>query len=386
MTTLALDSLRTRLRALELKDLPLLTISLDLRRNAQGVSLAPTVLKDALRGAEELLPDLDAQTLKWFRETEDAVAAGMEAAIRDGAHGYYYVGAEHDDIHFELRAVRPFRNSLRVGDRPGIFELERRHFLEDRPVCVVLVDSHTMEVVRIRFGVEEASAELDEDPHYKRSPRGRTAQERKVGGSAEGAVGGSDSVGGGHSYSTIDRRIQEARRRFAQTAADELEEFMEPDDLMIVSGEVEARSHLLNMLREDVRERAREHPSMWVGQDRTELTEMAVELAIEHQYALADGEAVRWLSGEYGERAVSGIEGDRIASEQGRLGTLIIHDSAVDHFGDHMDARQHASPVDGKAVEDLLWQALEQSSPDVYFTGHDPVLEQHEGVIGVLRW
>src|SRR5690606_25357569 len=105
----------------------------------------------------------------------------------------------------------------------------------------------------------------------------------------------------------------------------------------------------------------------------------------EHQRALADGEAMRWLSGEYGERAVSGIEGVATASEQGRLGTLIFHEGAVDHYGDAVDARHYESPVDSAAVEELLWQAVEQSSPDCYFSGHDPILEQHEGVIGILR-
>jgi peptide subunit release factor 1 (eRF1) len=133
----------------------------------------------------------------------------------------------------------------------------------------------------------------------------------------------------------VERYVEAQRDLFAAEAAEHIQRFLDDDDLLVVAGPEEARAQLLNSIPEEDRETAIEFANLDPTQPERELLASLTDLVVEVQYQAAAGEVVLWFDGENGSLALGGIESNMQAAEQGRLDTLILHEDAVDHFGNY---------------------------------------------------
>lgn len=172
---------------------------------------------------------------------------------------------------------------------------------------------------------------------------------------------------------------------FGREAAGHIERLVDDETLLFVAGPVEARSEVLSELGNGIAERALEAPALTPGVSTRELVELALDLARDTQLAEADREAERCLNGEHLDRTTMGIDAVRGAIERGEVGTLIVHEDAVDHFGDALDARYHEAGSNAEAIEGLLRAALDLSA-ECRFSRLPALLAEHEGVVAVRRW
>ncbi len=388
LTTDRLDTLVSRL--LEAGDeIPMLSATVDLTVGGNGQPLALRVLDQAVRHAiEEVdLPEDFQQSV--HDETTAFEAAGYDASAR-GALGLIYYGSPEADLHVvELQA--PIRTSLHTGTKPWIFELALARYLA-RPVCLVQCDLHTMDVTRVQYGAAQAEARVDWPAHYLTNKGQRTGVTARGGapgssgsGGSSGPAGASGQSGPGHSYVQENRYVEEQRNLFANEAAEHLERFVRPGDLLVVEGVDEARQQLLARLPERLSMFAVQQPAAEPNEDERDRLERLREVVHRSQLDAGTAEAVRWFEGAHGDLAFGGPEAVTHASEQGRIGLVVLHPDAVSHFGFASDARLHESPVDSGAVEGALQAALRQAS-EVMFSDSPRLLEEQEGMVGVARF
>ena len=363
-----LDALLSRLLD-HASDRLTLTATLDLTPDGSG---QPPVLKMLTHAAREAAGSLDHSDIALV----DAEVAHLEAATVDaserGMLGLVWVsrpGDDEDAASTLLELATPIRSSLHVGQGPRVFELARASFFE-RPVTLVTADLHTMDVVRVRYGAETGSAEVDWPQHYLRKVGQRTGRD---------AFGG----GVGHSYVKQHRYVEEQRNLFANEAAEHLARFVQEGDLLVVEGVDEARSQLLARLPDALAAGAVQLPAAPHGEDERSRAERLHALARDAQLARAAERVERWASGAEA-NAIAGIEAIRTACEQGRVGSVLVHEGAADHLGSAEDARLHTSPVDADAVEGVLQAALRQGAVAA-FTGDDRVLNDG-GIVAVGRY
>ncbi len=375
-TTERLAALVSSLLEVESSEVPLLTATVDLRVGSAGQPPSQRLLVQAARQAGDAIGDVPLAVTRSFEADIDAFEDAMEQASGDGSLGLVYIGANAADILYVLETPYPLRNSVHVGSRPWLFELDRMRYLAGRSICLVTTDLSTMHITRVRYGAGEANESVEWSNHYLRKHRGRTA--------IEGA-GASMPGAGGHSMNRVERYVEQQRELFAAEAAEQIASFMDEDDLLVVAGPEEARARLLNSLPEEYSDTAIESANLDPTQPERELLTSLTDLVVEVQYQNAAGEAVIWFDGANQSRAIGGIEENLRAATQGRLGTLVLHEDAVDHYGNYEDARYQEAPGDPAAIEALLQAAMRQSA-DVMYTDEHRVLEEQQGAIGVARF
>lgn len=367
-----LDSLLSRLLDHPADGLTL-TATLDLTPDGSG---QPPVLKMLPHAVREAAAGLDSADMALVDvEAADLEAAALDASER-GMLGLVWIsrpGATAEAASTLLELATPIRSSLHVGPGPRVFELARAAFF-DRPVTLVTTDLHTMDVVRVRYGTETASAEVDWPQHYLRKVGQRTGRD---------AFGGGPGGGAGHSYARQDRYVEEHRNLFANEAAEHLARFVQEGDLLVVEGVDEARAQLLARLPDALAAGALQLPAPPHGEDERARAERLHVLARDAQLARAAERVERWASGAEA-NAIAGIEAIRTACEQGRVGSVVVHERAADHLGSAEDARLHTATVDADAVEGVLQAALRQGAIAA-FTEDDRILSEG-GVVAVGRY
>lgn len=371
-----IDELIDALIELESPEYPLVTATIDLRSGSGGQPVAPTLLKQGVREMEEELGQLRRDTRRSFDADREALEEAIEHASQDGALGLAYCGAAGAGILRLIETPYPLRNSLHVGQRPWLFELVRTRYLAGRSICLIETDLSTMDITRVRYGAGEDSDTVDWESHYLEKHRQRTRIE---------GWGGPMAGAGGHAVNQVERYVEAQRAIFASEAAEQAARFLDPGDLLVVAGPDEARAQILNRLPDEYREQAVESPALDPRQEERELHTVLMDLVVDTQFRHAEEAAARWFDGEHQDLALRGPDVIATAAEQGRLGTLILHEDAVDHFGTYDDARRHDPPVPPEPIEDLLHLALRQSA-DVLFTREPRVLEEQNGAIGIARF
>lgn len=360
-------------------DLPVVTAYLDL---SFGPESAPGPAETVVRRG--IMTDVDAReaTSREASRSLEADIEGVQAAVldarREGAMGLAYLGCAGAGVRHVLSTPLPFRNDIRVAARGWVFELERYSYLFERPITVVTSDTHTADMVRIRFGSREAESSVDHDPHFLTKRKGRTNVQGR-GGTAE------TGFGGGHSKNRLEQIVEEKRAMFAKEAAAEVARFVGPDDLFFIEGVEEARAQLLNALPAELAARARLLPGGPATRDDRALAQFALAHSPAAQRQETSAIVEQALSGGLGESWVSGFEATRRAFDEGRVAELIVHEESVGHWGTAEDARQYESPLNDDRIEELI-EAAEGTSAGLRF-GLDPVLlTAHEGVLATLRW
>ncbi|MDA0366128.1 MAG: hypothetical protein O3B31_15090 [Chloroflexi bacterium] len=377
MTTFA--TIRDQLPELTAGGQPLLTVSLDLDPGADGIPAAPRVLAQAWRHVEEQTP-VAHDTRRSIEEDQAAVESAIAGAIAGGARGYLYIGSAAAGIRFELETPQPFRNAATLLRVPWLFEVVRYDYLSRRSVSLVMTTIDEMHAFRVHYGDVVERTDIEHDASAVSSTHGRTNRQSGV----AAAPGG--GLAGGHGWGRIEKSVLAHRARFAADEAARLTDFIGDDDIVLIAGADQPRAELLQHLPASTVERATLLPHVAPTASEQELADQAMALAREAQLVAADREVEGWLTGDHRDRAVSGIGALRAASDEGRLGRLILHEQAVTHFGTADDARVHPGAVgDDEAVNDLLRSALTHGV-ECAITRSDAVLERYEGAVGVARW
>lgn len=371
-----IETLIDALVDVESPDVPLLTATVDLRPGGAGQPIATTWLKQGIRDAEEHLGQLRRETKRSFDADREALEEAIAHASEDGSLGLVYSGSAGADFLRLIETPYPVRNSLHVGSRPRLFELVRTRYLHGRSICLIETDMSSMNITRVQYGANQDTDSVDWSSHYLEKHRQRTRIE---------GWGGPSAGAGGHAINQVERYVEAQRALFAGEAAEQAARFIKDDDLIVIAGPEEARAAILNRLPEDHRGRAIESTALDPRQEERDLLAHLSDIAMEAQYEAADEAARRWFDGEHLDLALGGPEVIASAAEQGRLGTLVLHEDAVDHFGTSEDARRHESPVDADAIEELLRCALRQSA-DVLVTREPRVLEEQIGALGIARF
>jgi len=367
-----LDALVTRLLD-HPADRLTLTATLDLTPDGSGQPPVLKILGHASRAAAEGLEPSDVALVD--SEVADLEAAAVDASER-GVLGLVWVSqpGESNDAHSTLlELAAPIRSSLHVGHGPRVFELARAAFF-DRPVTQVTTDLHTMDVVRVRYGAETGTAEVDWPQHYLRKVGQRTGRD---------AFGGGPGGGVGHSYSNQQRYVEEQRNLFANEAAEHLARFVREGDLLVVEGVDEARAQLLARLPASLSAQAVQLVAPPHAEEERERFQRMSVLARDAQLAFAAERVEGWASGAEA-NAIAGLEAILTACEQGRVASVLVHEEAADHLGTADDARMQESTVDADLVERLLQAALAQGAVAV-FTDDQRVLAEG-GIVAVGRY
>lgn len=374
----AIDEFRDEL--LEVDNLqPLVTAYVDLSQSNDGTGPAgDLVARRALAVAEEAYGATLARDRKSLDEDREALRASVDESRAEGALGLLYVGCAAEGFRRELATPQPFRSDVRIGSRPWLFELERYRYLLQQRVTLALADLHTIDMVRIGYGEVEESEELDYDEHWVSKRGGRSDIQGR---------GGPREIGlmAGHSKNKVQEAVEAHRAMFARDAASHLARFAQGGDLVIIAGADEARSQLLMELPSELADRAILRPATHKAPDDRELVATAARVVVAHQHELANRAAEEWRSGARGELAVRGTREIERALNEGKLGELVIHEDVAAHWGDAIDARRHEPERDDAVYEEILRAAI-GTSVEIRFGTDERLVEQDEGVAGLLRW
>ncbi|PKN79756.1 MAG: hypothetical protein CVU47_10100 [Chloroflexi bacterium HGW-Chloroflexi-9] len=372
---ISIDGLISALRALETGTVPVLTATIDLGVGGDGRPVALRMLGQAVREAiDRGHPDPSHATRRSLDEDAAALEEAVERATAHGAAGLIYAGAAEDGVLFTLEAPVAPRNAVDIGERPALFEIVRTRYLSGRPAVLVSASLREVELSRVRYAVVEDTDAISPSSRLEKHQQ-RTKREGK--GSIDGA--------GGHAMNRVEQQVEAHRAIFAADAAQEIAQFAAPGEMIILAGVDEARSAILGRLSEPLRAAVVEAPALDPTQDERSRSTHLTGLVVTEQQRLGDLAAAAWFSGEHGERAMGGIKAGLAACEQGRLGTLILHEDAVDHFGTAVDARSYSPEHDPIEIEALLLAALAQAA-EVIITRDPRALEQHQGVLGIARY
>lgn len=391
----AIDNVVRRLTEAEHLGAPVLTVSLDLTPGPEGIPPARQILKQMWRTVEERFP-IAHDDLRSYQADQEIVESLWEPAIQAGARGLFYAGCSAAGFRVELETHYPLRHSAYLAERPWPFELARYRYLLQRPMTVALVDLSGIHAMRIYHGHIEEELDVEHyanaasGPHERHDTQGRGAGGGDVSGGAPGTnqsagAAAADTSGGWHSKTRIEKSILAHRRLFAKDEAEQLAQLVEQGDLLLIAGPDDARSDLMHALPEPLHSRVILAPAVDPTLDESKIADRAMEYAVERQYEDAEAVLARWRSGDLGEQAIAGVEAARRELESARVGTLVLHEDIVTHFGTGRDARERPGRVDSHAVGDLLRGAT-ASSVELLFTRDAGLLEEHEGVAGILRW
>jgi len=363
------------LRSIEVQDGPVVTASLDLRQGPPGAPpTARTVAKEAMSAALAAFEGSTKEVGDALQAEREVLERSVEEAISSGALGLLYVSLPLQGIRDELHLPLPVRNDVRIGVRPWLWEMERYRYFFHRPVTIAIVDLHTVEVTRIRYGDVQATGGVDWSEHPLMKRHGRAATEGR------GAVGA--AAGGWHSKNKIEEVVDAHRAMFSKEAAREVERFLD-GATFVVAGPEEARAQLLGELPEEVRARAIQLPGNESHRPREhrELLLLAARVSEEHARREARVAFERWRgSGKF----LSGPEALRTAFEEGRVDSVLFHENGVGHWGTAEDARYVPPLGDESLLEELLGRALDTSAAVLF--GDLQELVDEGCAVALLRW
>ena len=217
-----------RLVELQPGDLPVLSIYLDMRRQATGESPARSrliVLKDRLREIEKTLGPRG-EALDSFRADAARVRRYLEDNVTASTQGLALFACAGRDLFATVQAGVPFENQVSAGPLPDLFQLAR--LLDEQETAVVaLVDSNTARLFVTRMGaLEEVSGSDDDSVHYRKRSMGGWSQAR------------------------YQRHIDKHRADFAREAATEIERLVEQEGAvrLVLAGDEVAITPLKNAL------------------------------------------------------------------------------------------------------------------------------------------
>lgn len=261
-------------------------------------------------------------------------------------------------------------------------------------MAAVWADRSTLSWAVVRGEEPPRQGRLEADTHYMRDSLGRTGQ--------HGRSGTPDMPAGGHGKTRIERSAEEERERFARACVEALEPEITGVERVLLDGPPEFTSRLTGRLPREVQERlqAAEHQGT-VDQaervpDAAGLIERARDGSARAQYEHAASLARDIRAGLYGARALLDSKAVGQAAEEGRLDTLVLHEDAVDHFGDAVDTRYREAKGDAGATEELLRSAMAQATT-CWFLGEAEMSSGGDGaaeaemssngdVLGIARW
>jgi len=356
-------------------EVPVLTAAIDLRPAGDGRPTALRMLRQVIREAVDRYPrELSSDA----RASIEAAAGGLAAAVEDsaaaGAAGLFVASAEAAGFHRRLETALPLRNAVDVDDLPALFELVRYRYLAGGAVVLADISLRGVEVTRVRFGLTDTTATV-EPPERIEKLKQRTHRE---------GFGAPDGAGG-HAMNRVERHIEAQRVLFASDAAGRIEEIVQPGDTLVLAGVDSGRSGIGRQLPDELRADAIEVPAPDPRMDETTRNAWLSEIVLHSRLAAGGRAAARWFEDEWSERTAGGIPAARTLADAGNLQTLILHEDAVDHFGDASDARDRSPDHDPRAVEALLRAALAQAA-GVIVTRHPLALERHQGVLAIARY
>ena len=370
-----IDAVIGALRNQEPGAVPVLTATVDLGTGSDGRPVALRMLRQAVREAIDRGHPDDSHA---SRRSLDEDAAALEEIVTEatarGAAGLIYAGAAEEGFRLTLETPVAPRNAVDIGERPALFELVRYRYLAGPGAVLVSANVREVELSRVRYATVE-DTEAMTPPTLLEKHKQRTKVEGR------GSIDGS----GGHSVNRVQQYVDAQRALFAADAAQEIARFAAPGEMIILAGVDEARSAILGRLSEPLRAAVVEAPALIPTQDERSRSTHLTDLVVTEQQRRGDLAAAAWFSGEHGDRAISGIEAALAACEQGRLGTLILHEDAVDHFGTAVDARSYTPEHDPAEVEALLRAALDQAA-EIIITRDPRALTQHQGILGIARY
>lgn len=348
--------------------------SFDLAPDDTGSATALRILRQAAR---EALPE-DASGAQ-----VDELERGLEAALTPlaaaGHRGAFVAGtiAEPGRLRAAVR-VSP-RNRLQVTALPSRFELARVGALVRLPVGAVWAERSGMRWALTRGHERPDTGALEADDHHMRGAVGRTAQ--------QGRGGAADQPAGGHGKTRIEQISEEQRERYARTLAETIERQLGGAECIVVQGPPEFTARWTAQLGEPLRERLEQSLISETPPDPEVLAAAAIERGRRLQYERAATLTTEALGGAYGQHVAVGLADSEAAVKEGRVEQLVVHEDAVGHLGDAVDARRHESRADAERVERLVRGTLEQGG-SVWFR-RDEELDEHEqplDPVAVLRW
>jgi len=357
--------------ALRAEEGPFLTASLDLSLGPDARGLARVVFRTALAAAL-------AGAERGVRDVVDSLAAVVESAIgrstEAGISGLYLVGAPGAVT--ELESPLPFRNHVRLGGLPWVFELERQTYRHSRPVLAVEVTRSGVRIVRIEGIALSATMNLARDEHATQRIHGRSATEGR-----SGATWGS----GGHSRSRVEHVVEEKRALAAREAARDVEALRQPGDLLVVAGTPEPKAEFLEHLPTSAADAMVELNLNSLPCDSRELVHVVADVTVGFQLATANSHAARIIAGAAGEKIVRGLVAVEGALRVGRVSELVVHEDVVAHWGDALDARRQQPGWDDAPYEALV-RAARGSSAEVHFSNLPDLMERYQGTVAATRW
>jgi len=371
----SIDDFVQRLLAIEPRDKPVLTATIDLRVGGDGRPAALRMLRQAIREASErYASEVPGRARPAFDDDVEALEALIEEATSRGSAGLLYVGASEIDLLMSLETAYPLRNALDIDDAPSLFELLRYRYLAGGGAVLAEISLREVDITRVQYGIAEATDSV-EPPRRIEKLKQRTRPE------GFGGPGGA----GGHSLNRVQQRIEAVRVDYASEAADRIASLVEPSDVLVLAGTDSGRSAIRRQLPDALASAVVESPMLDPTDDERSKVTRLTELVVDRQYAAGDDMARRWLQGEWHGRAEGGIASAQVLAEQGRLETLILHDDIVDHFGNAFDARDRVPDHPPHAVESLVRAALSVSA-DIVITREARALTEHQGVLAIARY
>ena len=349
---------------------PCVTVSLDLSPDATGRPVAHTSFRTGLAAAATARGDFE----DWAETVRQPIEGMIDGALHGGARGLFVVANPATSLRLESHL--PFRNHVRLGPGPWTFELERQSFLLARPVVVVEVSRSEVTIARVAEAEVTEREVVDLDEHWTRKTHGRASAE------GTGAIG--TAAGGRHSRSSLDRAVEEHRAIDAREAADAIREVWTSGDLLLLSGSREPLTELAHQLSGELASALLQQHPHELPVDERSLLALVADISTAHQLGAGDALAEAILSGG-GENIARGRAAVGSRLDAGRVGSLVLHEDVVAHWGTAADARRHEPGWDDAPYEEMLAKAR-ASGAEVMFCRLPALLEQHEGVAARTRW
>ncbi len=333
------DLLR-RLSEVEPTELPVLTVYLDMRPEADGQRPGQRdgqiVLRDRLRDIERTVGahgpaaesfTADSQRIRDYAEREfDRSNSGLAIFACSGT-GLWEV----------VETGQPFENEVAVGRVPQLFQLAR--LLDDHETAVIaVVDSNTARLFVSRRGRLDEVDGPDEDPIHHRRPST-----------------------GGWSEARYQRHIDKHDADFAREAASAIERLVQRTDArrVVLAGDTPSTTLLLDALPQEVRDRVGDVTQIEVRADRNEVDAevrpILERLEAESGQSAADQVVAQVAADGLG---VAGLEPTQRALEQGQVMQLVLGSNGE---------------LDDETRNDLI-RAAATSAAEV------EVVEEHEGL------
>lgn len=372
----SIDHFIRQLREFEPAGVPVLTVTSDLGVGGDGRPTALRMLRQAMREGIDRYPAAASFSADrdWLDDEAEALETVIEEATARGAAGLAYVGAAGTGFLTTIETAYPLRNAIDIDERPCLFELVRYRYLVGGAVVLASISVREVDLMRVRYGVTEVTERVDPPERLEKL---KQRSKREGFGAADGS--------GGHAMNRVQQHIERRRVVFAHEAAEHIARLAEPGDIVLLAGVDSARSAIRRQLPQTLRTVAADAPALDPTEDERTRTAWLTDIVVEAQYAAGDEAAARWFGGEWLERAEGGLDAGLKLAEQGRLGTILLHEDAVDHFGDAADVRSHVPHHDPRQVEALTRAALDQGA-ELFITRDPRALSQHQGVLSVARF